>query len=124
MKTDNHGDQFLRNGSVEKNRIWLNMTSANGAFNQTMIAYMTGATDGIDPGIDGRFFNDTQTALNSLISGEEFAIQGRSLPFELSDVVAMQFKAENAGTYTIAIDHVDGLFTGDQAIYDELVPVS
>ena len=117
MKTNNHNDQFLRNASAEKNRIWLNMTGANGAFNQTMIAYMTGATQGIDAGIDGRFFNDSQTALNSLINGEEFAIQGRSLPFQASDVVPMQFKAAAAGTYTIAIDHLDGLFSGSQNIY-------
>lgn len=117
MKIDNDEDQFLRNASVEKNRIWLNMTGANGASNQTMIAYMTGATQGIDAGIDGRFFNDSNTALNSLINGEAFAIQGRSLPFDAADVVPMQFKAATAGTYTIAIDHVDGLFSGSQTIY-------
>ncbi len=83
-----------------------------------MVAYMTNATQDIDAAIDGRYFNDNPTALNSLLNNEEFAIQGRSLPFTSSDIVPLAFKAVNAGNYSIAIDQVDGLFAGgSQAIY-------
>lgn len=117
QRVDNHGNQFLRNATVERNRIWLNLSNATGTINQMMVAYMTDATQGIDAAIDARYLNDSPTALNSLVNNEAFAIQGRSLPFEASDVVPMQFKAAIAGTYTIAIDHVDGLFSDSQDIF-------
>lgn len=114
----NNDNQFLRTNLVERNRIWLNLTDATANVNQMMVSYMTGATQDIDAGIDGRFFNDSPTALNSLLNNEEFAIQGRSLPFEATDIVPLAFKAETEGNYSISIDHVDGLFTGGtQAIY-------
>ena len=117
QRVDNHGNQFLRNATVERHRIWLNLSNATGTINQMMVAYMTDATQGIDAAIDARYLNDSPTALNSLVHNEAFAIQGRSLPFEASDVVPMQFKAAIAGTYTIAIDHVDGLFSDSQDIF-------
>lgn len=107
----NNDDQFLKTSSVERHRIWLNLASETSIVNQMMVSYMTGATQGIDAAIDGRFFNDSPTALNSLVNNEEFSIQGRSLPFESTDVVALVFKTAIAGTYSIAIDQVDGIFS-------------
>ena len=117
MKTNNHSDQFLKTAEIERNRIWLNLTGANGIFSQTMVAYMSNATQGIDAGIDGRYLNDSPIAVTSIIENQDFAIQGRSLPFEATDIVALGFKTNVAGNYTFAIDHVDGLFTGAQDIY-------
>lgn len=118
QRIGNNADQFLRNGNVERHRIWLNLSDSVSKVNQMLVSYMTGATQDVDAAIDGHFFGDTPTALNSLINNEEFAVQGRSLPFEATDVVPLAFKAANAGNYTIAIDHVDGLFAGGaQAIY-------
>ncbi|UPT71485.1 MAG: T9SS sorting signal type C domain-containing protein [Flavobacterium sp. JAD_PAG50586_2] len=114
----NNDNQFLKTNLVERNRIWLNLTDATSNVNQMMVSYMTGATQDIDAAIDGRFFMDSPTALNSLLNNEEFAIQGRSLPFEATDIVPLAFKAAAAGSFSVAIDHVDGLFTGGaQAIY-------
>jgi hypothetical protein len=39
------------------------------------------------------------------------------MPFDAADVVPLSFKATNAGTYSIAIDHIDGLFSGSQDIF-------
>jgi UDP-2,3-diacylglucosamine pyrophosphatase LpxH len=39
------------------------------------------------------------------------------MPFSTSDSVPLGFKTNVAGNYTIAIDHVDGLFSNGQAIY-------
>jgi hypothetical protein len=111
MRVANNDNQFFRNGAAERDRIWLNLTNTQGVFSQTMMAYMTGATQGVDAAIDGLFFNDIQVALTSLIGTAEYAIQGRALPFDHSDIVPLGFKAINAGTYTIGLDHVDGLFT-------------
>jgi len=118
MRTDDHADQFFRTSSaVDRNRIWLNATGANGLFSQAMVGYMSDATNGYDTTIDGKYINDGAIALTSLIEATPYTIQGRSLPFDATDIVPMQFKAAAAGTYSIAIDHVDGLFAGSQDIY-------
>ena len=116
MRLPNNQNQFFKTKLVEKNRIWLNLLNEATPVNQMLLAYMTGATMEMDPAIDGAYFNDSQTALNSLIGSEEFAVQGRALPFDGTDIVPLSFKASNSGNYTIAIDHVDGLFSGDQNI--------
>ena len=117
MRIADNTNQFFKTKAIEKNRIWLNLSDATSPINQMMVAYMTGATQGIDAAIDGKYFNDSQTALNSLIGNEEFAIQGRSLPFEVTDVVPLAFKTTTTGNYTISIDRVDGLFTSGQEVY-------
>lgn len=117
MRVSNYDNQFLRASAPERHRLWLNLTNSSGLFSQTMVAYMAGATAGVDATIDGHYFNDSQNALTSLIGTEEFAIQGRSLPFQTSDVVPLGFKSETAGTFTIGLDHVDGLFAQGQQIY-------
>ena len=118
MRVPDNNGQFFRASQVERNRIWLNLTNAEGIFSQTMVAYMTGATQGVDAKIDGLFFNDSEIALTSVIEGSEYAVQGRALPFADTDVVPLGFKAVAAGSYTIALDHADGLFADDtQDIY-------
>jgi hypothetical protein len=82
-----------------------------------MVAYMSGATSGFDPAIDGRFFNDSQTALTSLIDNEEYSIQGRPLPFDTSDQIAMGFKSAVDGNFQISLDHFDGLFENTQNVF-------
>ena len=82
-----------------------------------MVAYMPEATSGVDNAIDGKYINDVSIALTSLINGEEYAIQGRALPFNTSDNVPLGFKTNNAGNLTISIDHVDGFFSSGQSIY-------
>jgi hypothetical protein len=116
MRTANNSNQFLRT-TEERSRFWLNLTSITGVFCQTMVAYMPEATSGVDNAIDGRYFNDSPIALTSIINAEEYTIQGRALPFATLDTVPLGFKTNAAGNYTIAIDHVDGLFSSGQAIY-------
>lgn len=115
MRVGNIDNQFFRS-SVEKSRIWLNMTNASGVFSQTMIAYMEGSSLELDPALDGKFFNDSQTALTSLIGTDEYAVQARG-NFVATDVVPLNFKTQQAGTYSIAIGNVDGLFTTNENIY-------
>ncbi len=117
MRVSNNQNQFFKTKQIEKNRIWLNLSKDAKPVNQMLLAYMTGATEGIDPAIDGRYINDSQTALNSFLNNEEFAIQGRALPFEATDVVPLAFKTTTDGNYTIALDRVDGLFLGNQDVY-------
>lgn len=118
QRVGNNANQFFRSAAeIERNRIWLNATNVAGAFSQTLVGYITGATLGADQNIDGKYFNDGATELYSLIADDRYVIQGRPLPFTDTDVVPLGFKAGAAGAYTIAIDHVDGLFLGDQDIF-------
>jgi hypothetical protein len=113
---DNTEPFFRLNNS--RSRIWLNLVNTDGYFGQALVAYMSNATNGVDAAIDGRYINDYQTALTSIVDGGEFTIQGRALPFDAADVVPLGFKTTTAGQFTIALDHVDGLFAdGTDAIY-------
>ena len=107
---------FLRT-TQERSRYWLNLTTTSGVFSQMLVGYLPEATSGVDNAIDGKYINDAPIALTSIINSEEYTIQGRALPFETTDTVPLGFKTNAAGSYTIALDHFDGLFTGEQAIY-------
>ncbi|KEY18799.1 T9SS sorting signal type C domain-containing protein [Kaistella antarctica] len=116
MRTvNNNANQFFKNGQDERSRIWLNVTNAAGEFGQVLIAYMASADNGVDR-TDGKYLNDGSTALTSWLDNSEYIIQGRA-PFVPSDMVPLNFKTLTAGSYTIAIDKVDGLFLGAQYIY-------
>ena len=126
MRVADHGNQFLRTAgenaittepASQKSRLWLNLNSNVGIAGQIVVGYVPNATQGIDAGIDGRYINDSPNAFTSIINGEEFIIQGRSLPFTAADVVPLGFKTTVAGAYTIALNQVDGLFT------DETLPI-
>ncbi len=118
MRSNNHTNQFFKNATtIEKNRVWLNLTSSTGLFSQTMVGYITNATQGVDTFIDGKYINDGEIAISSLIDGTSYAIQGRALPFDVNDIVPLSIKVANAGDYTIAISHVDGLFLENQNVY-------
>ncbi|WP_396185075.1 T9SS sorting signal type C domain-containing protein [Flavobacterium sp.] len=117
MRLGTASTQFFKTKQVaEKSRVWLNLTNTAGLFSQTLVGYLDEATLGVDNGIDGKYINDSATALTSNINGEEYTIQGRPA-FDASDVVALNFKTDVAGDYTIALDHFDGLFTAGQDIY-------
>ena len=118
MRAANNSNQFFRTAdTAEKNRIWLNLSDANNGYNQALIGYVAGATNALDSKFDGKLIESTGTRLYNVISDNPYTIQGRALPFENTDTVAMGFMAAAAGTYTISIDHVDGLFSTDQDIF-------
>ena len=112
MRTANNSNQFLRI-TEDRSRFWLDMKNTDGFASQMMVAYMPGATTGVDGAIDGLFFNDVQTALTSIIEGQEYTIQGRGLPFDTADIVPLGMKSEAAGTFTISINSTDGFFDTD-----------
>ena len=117
MRLLDNTEPFFRLNN-NRSRIWLNLVNTDGYFGQALVAYMPNATNGVDAAIDGRYINDYQTALTSIVDGGEFTIQGRALPFDAADVVPLGFKTTTAGQFTIALDHVDGLFAdGTDAIY-------
>uniref|UniRef100_UPI00260891DC hypothetical protein n=1 Tax=Flavobacterium sp. TaxID=239 RepID=UPI00260891DC len=122
QRVANNANQMFRSTAesmqtLEKNRIWLNISGTNNEFAQTMVGYFTNGSLDIDT-TDSPYFNDGTIAFNSKINGVEYAINGRPVPFDTTDSVPMHFKVATPGTYTIAIDQKDGLFaTTTQPIY-------
>ena len=112
---NNNGQFFKTTNTIEKNRIWFRMTGAETS-NQILLGYMTNATNEVDESIDGIQIA-TGSAISTKIENEKYVIQGRSLPFDNTDVVPLHLKIATAGSFTLNIDEVDGLFTGDQNIF-------
>jgi photosystem II stability/assembly factor-like uncharacterized protein len=111
--------QFFRNTTnnvAEKHRVWLNLNDANVSYNQILVGYMEGATQGIDHTIDGKVIDASKPMLYNIIDNNPYVIQGKGLPFNNEDIVPLGLKTLSEGNYTIAIDNLDGLFT-DQDVY-------
>ena len=96
---------------TEKHRIWLNLNDASNNYNQILVGYINGATNGVDHTIDGEVLDKDNTMLYNLIADSEYVIQGKGLPFDDTDEIALGLKATTAGTYSISLENVDGLFT-------------
>ncbi|MDI1255951.1 MAG: hypothetical protein PSV16_07600 [Flavobacterium sp.] len=130
MRVGNNAGQFFRNAvnenTADVNRIWLNISDADSVTGQMLTGYVLNATNDLDLFFDGKAIETSGTKLYNVINDGAFAIQGRALPFDQNDSVALGFKTESAGNFTIAIDHVDGLFSGDQDIFlkDELTGIT
>lgn len=126
MRIQDENNRFFRNmnpvkrnaanSGIEKNRFWLNLRNNQGAFNQTLVGYIEGATNGLDRGFDGSLFGGNHVTIYSINDSQKLAIQGRALPFDNSDVVNLGIKTTIAGAFTISLDMLDGLFV-NQDIY-------
>lgn len=98
--------------TTEKSRIWLNLTNKEGAFKQTLIGYVNGATNDYDRGFDGMSYDGNQFVdFYSINNNANLAIQGRALPFVKQDSVALGYKSTIVGEFQISIDHTDGALT-------------
>jgi hypothetical protein len=105
---------------VEKDRIWLDIVNtASGQSDRTLVGYTTNATMGKDWLYDCFFVPRSDVTLYSLIGADSYIIQGRALPFDSNDKVPLGVNIVSAGSHTIAIRKVDGLFTEDTPIYLE-----
>jgi len=108
--------------TIEKNRIWLNLTNTQGAFKQTLIGYITDATNEYDSRFDGESFDANEFVdFYSVNQDKNLVIQGRVLPFDQTDEVQLGFRTTINGAFTINIDQVDGLLTNEAVfIQDKL----
>ncbi|WP_348823678.1 beta strand repeat-containing protein [Flavobacterium aestuarii] len=125
LEEDNKNSHFFKQANakkankIEKNRIWLNLSNAGGAFKQLLVGYVTGATNGADKLFDGTSRNsNAYVDFYSVMDSEKYTIQGRSLPFNEEDEVPLGYKSTIEGTFQIGIDRTDG-FMAKQAVYLE-----
>ncbi|WP_081990201.1 GEVED domain-containing protein [Psychroserpens sp. Hel_I_66] len=115
--------QFYRTDDpvvTEKHRIWLDLIDADNNANSILVGYITGATNENDRLFDGNQLSGSNNLFYSLIGDDKMAIQGRSLPFNVTDIVPLGFNTAQNGNYSIAINILDGLFEStDQDIFIE-----
>jgi hypothetical protein len=106
--------------SIEKDRVWLNLFNSQGAFKQTLVGYITGATNEYDNGYDGETFDGNEFVdFYSVNQDRNLVIQGRALPFDETDEVPMGYKTTIAGDFTIAIAQTDGLLTTQDVFVED-----
>ena len=121
--------QFFKNtnskGNAKPNKLWINLTSDQGTFNQTAIAYVEGATNNFD----GTYFDApkpsaivTAAILYTNIDGsnKKFAIQGKAEhSINQDEIISLGFKTNtDASTLlTLSIDHLEGDFLTGNTIY-------
>jgi len=131
MRVNFNNDMFFRSSIVnadshrsetnvsEKHRLWLNLINQGGSFNQILVGYADGASNAYDRDFDGvRFTDNNSITLYSIIPEKNLVIQGRALPFSNEDQVPLGYKSTLNDTFSIRIDHFDGLFE-NQNIYIE-----
>lgn len=105
--------------AFDKHRIWLNLTNTKGVFKQTLIGYITDATNQYDTRFDGESFDGNEFAdFYSINQEKNLVIQGRALPFDENDEVPLGFRTTINGYFTIKIDQADGVLT-NQAVFLE-----
>ena len=119
FKTKNPNGKTANTKVIEKNRVWLNLTNTQGAFKQTLVGYITGATNEYDDRFDGESFDGNEFVdFYSVNQDKNLTIQGRALPFDENDEVPLGFRTTINGDFTINIDQVDGSLV-NQAVFIE-----
>lgn len=111
------GNAFFRpQAGTAMSRYWINLTNTDNAKAQMAVAYTAQATTGVDFGYDGARYVDGKLSLYTIADDNQLTVQARP-SFNAQDVVAAGYFADAAGTYTISIDHKDGVFANGQEIF-------
>ncbi|WP_369769682.1 T9SS sorting signal type C domain-containing protein [Flavobacterium sp. WC2416] len=106
--------------AVEANRVWLDLTNKQGAFKETLIAYIIGATNDYESAYDGESFDGNAFIdFYSLNSDKNLTIQGRALPFDNSEAIPLGYTTIIAGDFSINIRDKDGFFTTQKVFLED-----
>ena len=138
MRVTTNNDQFFRSSDKKKsehnNRLWINLTSDNGVFNQALITYINGATndyDGMAYDAPRNLSSGAAAVLYSLIEGQtkKFAIQGKDInSINENEVVKIGFKTtiDVPTVYTLSVPQLEGDFLNNNPIVvkDNLLNIS
>ncbi|SEA14795.1 PA14 domain-containing protein [Flavobacterium gillisiae] len=122
-----NNSQFFKNASntkavttVEKDRLWLNLYNMQDAFKQTLVGYVTGATNEYDSAFDGESFDSNEFLdFYSINQDKNLVIQGRALPFDQADQVPLGYSSTIVGDFQIGIGQVDGSFVDKDVFLED-----
>ena len=116
MRVAGANSQFFRlnnTSTLEKNRLWLDFTNVNDSdeFKQVLVGYIENATNAYENGFDGDIIEAGNTvSFYSIADSKNLTIQGRALPFNSNDQVAIGYKSAVTSNFQIALSSMDGLF--------------
>src|SRR5690606_21889811 len=120
MRTNASADFHCKGtNSVEAHRMCVSLNDENiTKLNQILVGYASHSTNDIDANYDIKLLNLSESYIYSNTKEQAHSIQGRALPFDTQDVVALGVNIAEAGRYTISLNNFDGLFAdGDTTIY-------
>ena len=119
--------QFFRDTTQDApNKLWLNLTTESGVFNQILVAYVVGATnanDGEHYDTPRVLSSESAATIYSLIPGENtsFAIQGKAInTLGVTEVIPVGFQTnipDVSVVYTFSIPKKEGDFLNSNPIY-------
>ncbi len=122
-------DQFFRHAgnSNENAKLWVNLTSDNGVFNQILVAYVSGATnddDGMTYDAPRNLSTGNASVIYTLIDGVDklFAIQGKAIEaLSENEIIPVGFHStiDVATLYTLSLNQFKGDFFNDKLVYLE-----
>lgn len=124
-----NNSQFFKDSNSkkndEKNKLWINLTSDNGVFNQILTAYVDGATnedDGLSYDAPRILANNYAAALYSQIehSPKKFAVQGKDVTsLDANETIRLGFATNISAetVYTLSIAQLQGDFLTHNTIY-------
>jgi len=114
MRIPDSNSQFFKSNNSknkyeEKDRIWLDLTTNQGGFNQLLIGFINKATDLFDNGYDAlKLEGGNPIGFYSVIDEDKLIIQGLS-SFSRDKTISLGFDTQVAPrTFTISIDQVEG----------------
>jgi hypothetical protein len=103
-----------------KNRLWLDISNANGLFKQLLVGYIEGATNDFDTSFDGMSVDaGNPIMMYTILEDKKLAIQGRTLPFDVNDVVPVGYKSTVAGNFEIKLSNFDGFFVNQDVFLED-----
>ncbi|QBN19142.1 HYR domain-containing protein [Flavobacterium nackdongense] len=105
---------------LEKHRIWLDLTNTQGAFKQTLVGYVTEATNDYEGRFDGESYDGNDFLdFYSILQDKNLTIQGRALPFDQNDEIPLGYRVAVGGTFSVAIGQVDGLLLNQPVFIED-----
>jgi hypothetical protein len=127
MRVTGNNDQFFRtSSSTVPNKLWLNLSSDFGVYNQILVSYVEGASSEYD----GSFYDSKKINLYKSSIGlystptgdatQKYQIQGKhTTDLSLDEVIPLGFKnGINAPTiFTFTLDKFEGDFLNANAVY-------
>ncbi|ULC59892.1 T9SS sorting signal type C domain-containing protein [Flaviramulus sp. BrNp1-15] len=129
MADGTSNSQFFKSSNTKKtstaNRLWVNLTSDNGVFNQILVAYVDGATnddDGFLYDAPKLLTQDYAAALYSTMdsSVKKFAIQGKAASsLNTDEIIKLGFNTNiNVATlYTLSLAQFEGDFLNSNPVF-------
>ncbi|HMC01225.1 MAG TPA: T9SS type A sorting domain-containing protein, partial [Flavobacteriaceae bacterium] len=129
MRVTGNNTQFFKNSNSKEssvfNKLWVNLTSDNGIFNQILVAYVNGATDDFD-GLTYDAPRNLSTGVYSILysiienNDKKFAIQGKdpsSLDLDETIVLGFDTSIDVATLYKLSVAQIEGNFFNDNTVY-------